>query len=291
MSFNAGKRLIEAIRKQLERIDYFCSAENISPNLAVHEMRKTFKRLRSLLLFYSDFQDEFPVEISTQIKYFGRSLTEMRESYVNLLIFDRITANNDLIPERKIKLIRDKLADQNKALIEKGFLGAESYLPFQNFSKLLEEKIDSVGLGIPAQHQFAGQIENSFKQSYLLYQYVSVQSDPEMLHELRKKLKQLYYQCDFIRFIHPRFFRPKTFQLNTLTEQLGEDHDLFVFLTKLEDYKTDFSEEEIEILENQVQHLREINRLKLFPKLKQFFVETPESFKLKTDEIFKISVN
>lgn len=46
MPHNAGKRLVEAIKKQLERIEYFSTAENVSPNLAVHEMRKSFKRLR-----------------------------------------------------------------------------------------------------------------------------------------------------------------------------------------------------------------------------------------------------
>ncbi len=44
MPHNAGKRLTEAISKQLERIGYFSSAAYVSPNLAVHEMRKIFKR-------------------------------------------------------------------------------------------------------------------------------------------------------------------------------------------------------------------------------------------------------
>lgn len=287
MPHTAGKRLVEAIRKQLERIDYFCSAENISPNVAVHELRKTFKRLRALLRFYVDFPVEFPVSFSTQIKFFGRSLTQMRESHVNILIFDRISGNNKLIPDRKVKLVREKLADKNRDLIEKGFLAAESYLPFVNFSKALEEQMETMGVDIPAQIQFASQLINSYEQSYNLFQYVSVQSDPEMLHELRKKMKQLYYQFDFIRYQHPRFFRPKTFQLNTITEQLGEDHDLFVFLNDLSDFKTEFSYEELEIMENQVQHLREINRIKLFPKLKHFFTDTPEVFMQKAETIFK----
>ena len=59
MPHTAGKRLIETIVKQLERVEYFSSAENISPNVAVHEIRKTFKRLRALLKFYSDFPEEF----------------------------------------------------------------------------------------------------------------------------------------------------------------------------------------------------------------------------------------
>jgi hypothetical protein len=52
-----------------------------------------------------------------------------------------------------------------------------------------------------------------------------------------------------------------------------------------------FSNKEFEIIENQVQYLREMNRLKLFPKLKQFFSEQPEVFNLKLREIFKVTVS
>jgi hypothetical protein len=163
MPHTAGKRLVEVIRKQLERIEYFSAAGNISPNVAVHEIRKTFKRLRALLRFYSGFPIEFPLDFNTQIKYFGRSLTTIRESYVNLLIFERITVKNDLISEKKIKAAREKLVEKNRGIIETGFLKAESYQTIQNFVKGLEEKIVSTGFEIPAQLQFATQLADSYQ--------------------------------------------------------------------------------------------------------------------------------
>lgn len=290
MPQNAGKRLVEAIGKQLERIEYFSSVENISPNLAVHELRKTFKRLRALMKFYSDFPVEFPPEYSTQIKYFGRSLTAMRESFVNLQLFEKVTAANSLIAERKIKNAREKLTDRNKEIIERGFFESEAYLPVQKFAGNLQLQMERVTISIPSVTQFIGQLELSYRQSYEIYSGLGTHPDSDAIHELRKKLKQLYYQFDFIRYVHPRFFRLKTYHLNNITEQLGEDHDLFVFMNDLCEIRYDFSDEELEILENQVQHLRELNRIKLFPRLKQFFSEQPEVFNLKVQEIFKVSV-
>jgi CHAD domain-containing protein len=214
----------------------------------------------------------------------------MRETYVNTQIFDRISASGNLVPERKIRAAREKLNEKNREVIEQGFLAVEGYLPIQKFVVSLVEQMERITLGIPSLQQFSVQIQESYNQSYAIYQFLTVQSDPELVHELRKKLKQLYYQSDFIRYIHPRFFRLKTYHLNNITEQLGEDHDLFVFLNELETGDYGLSNEELEIIENQIQHLREMNRLKLFPKLKQFFAETPEVFKLKTDTIFKIPV-
>lgn len=288
MPQNAGKRLVEAIGKQLERIEYFSSAENISPNLAVHELRKTFKRMRALLKFYNDFPVEFPPEFSTQIKYFGRSLSIMRETFVNLQLFEKVAATNTLIAERKIKNAKEKLTNRNKEIIERGFFESETYLPMQKFAGNLQLQMESVAISLPSVNQIIGQLEYSFRQSFDINLKLDPDSDAIIIHELRKKLKQLYYQFDFIRYVHPRFFRLKTYHLNNITEQLGEDHDLFVFLTDLIENRYDFNDEELEILENQILHHREINRIKLFPRMKQFFAESPEVFNHKLKIIFKV---
>ncbi len=288
MPQSAGKRLVEAIGKQLERIEYFSSAENISYNLSIHEVRKTFKRLRALLLFYIAFPDEFSPDYSLQIKYFGRALTRLRETFINIQIFERITAGNSMIHERKIRAAREKLIEENREVIEKGFIAAGGYLTIRNFVETLTVQMEDTGVPAPSQQQFVTQLEDSYMKSYQIYQNITIQSDPVMIHELRKKLKQLYYQFDFIRFAHPRFFRLKTYHLNNITEQLGEDHDMFVFFTCLLENQYDFTETELEILENQVQRLREINRKKLFPRLNQFFTDPPEVFNQKLSGIFKV---
>jgi len=291
MPHRAGKQLTEAISKQLERIEYFCTAENISSNLAVHEMRKTFKRMRALFRFYKAFPEEFSSDFNLQIKYFGKALTNMRESYVNLQLFERITAGNTMVPERKIRAARELFTEKNREVVEKGFFAAEGYDTIMKFTGTLSKQMVDVSFPVPSQLQFVAELENSYLQSYQIYQELTVFSNPEMIHELRKKLKQLYYQFDFIRYVHPRFFRLKTYHLNNITEQLGEDHDLFIFLTELQTGEYGFSNEEFEIIENQVQYLREMNRLKLFPKLKQFFTDTPEDFNMKLQGIFKLPVS
>ena len=70
---------------------------------------------------------------------------------------------------------------------------------------------------------------------------------------------------------------------------MGEDHDLFVFLNDLQIDNLGFEVSEIEIIGNQVEHLREINLLKLNPRLKQFFTDPPSFFTQKMEQFFKIS--
>ncbi|HSM48654.1 MAG TPA: CHAD domain-containing protein [Draconibacterium sp.] len=290
MPHRAGKQLTETIAKQLERVEYFCTAENISPNLAVHEMRKTFKRMRALLRFYNAFPEEFSPDFILQIKYFARALTHLRESFVNLQIFERITAGNTMLPERKIRAARELFAEKNREVVEKGFFAAEGCDTIMKFTGTLAAQLVDVSLPVPSQLQIAAELEDTYLKSHQIYQQITVFSNPEMIHELRKKMKQLYYQFDFIRFVHPRFFRLKTYHLNNITEQLGEDHDLHVFLVELKSGFLDFINIDLQILENQVHHHRELNLIKLNPRLKQFFKDLPEEFNLKMEKIFKVEV-
>jgi len=289
MPQNAGKKLVEAIKKQLERIEYFSSATNVSPNLVVHEMRKSFKRLRALLLFYDEYPEEFPPEFSIQIKNYGQSISIMRESFVNIQIFDRLAESNNLIVDKKIKTAKEKLLAKNKEIIDNSFFGSEGFTSMLAFLKELERQVIRMEIDRPSQLQLAKQLVVSYQKAFDCYQLIAIDSDGEEIHDLRKRLKRLWYQIDLIQYLHPRYFRVKSDQLNKITEQLGEDHDLFIFLNDLKLDNLGFDASEIEIIKNQVQHLRDINLLKLNPRLKQFFNDPPSFFTQKMEQFFKVS--
>ena len=283
-----GNRLVTAFQKQTEKIIYFCSAENISPNVSVHEFRKSFKRMRGLLHFYDSRPDEFILECRQKIKEFSSFLSPIRESFVNFQLFDRIIAGNQLVPERKIKAARDILIEKNREIIDGQFLSGRGCEEIHDFTQSINDKVKRFGSGRPIIVQLEEQVCISFQQSYDAFVAINTEFEPSELHELRKKLKRLWYQLDFLKFMHLRYFRMKSDQLNKITEQLGEDHDIAVFLREIQSADYDFKEEERLILINQVQHQQELIRLKLMPWLKQFFNEPPEIFNQKMKKIFKI---
>lgn len=284
-----GNRLITAFQKQTEKIIYFCSAENIPPSLSVHEFRKSFKRMRGLLHFYDDRPDDFVLDCRTKIKSFSKFLSPIRESFVNIQIFDRIIVGNQLVPEKKIKAAREILAEKNRKLIDNQFLAETGYVQINAFIQDINEQVSKFGIARPSLVQLEEQICISYQQSYVIYQQIVAGSEASQFHELRKKLKRLWYQLDFLKYMHPRYFRLKSDQLNKITEQLGEDRDLSVFLEEIKFVGFDFDDDERLILVNQVDHQRELNRLKLLPWLKQFFNEPPIVFNQKMKKIFKIN--
>lgn len=282
-------RLIQAITHQAGKISYFCTAENIPANLAVHELRKSFKRLRALLRFYIEIPETNIPQLRNDIRNFGKLLAPLRESSVNLDLFDKEVPGNKLLPERKIKNAREMLVQKNKSLLERGFRENNLNKTIESFFDEFETLIsDNPGNEQLTKIHFFREVGQTYLKSITVYQQLPLNPHPEEWHQLRKKLKQLWYQLDFIRFLHPRYFKLKTDQLNKITDQLGEDHDLHVFSEDLISQGYGFAEEELHILKNQVEHLRELNQIKLHPRLKQFFSAPPGEFNQKLERFFKL---
>ncbi|WP_372950140.1 CHAD domain-containing protein [Mariniphaga sp.] len=284
---NIGNRIIQAISHQAEKASYFCAAENISSNQKVHELRRGFKRLRALLRFFKEIPDSPAGQLNQDIRNFGKLLAPLRESAVNLDLFDKNISSNNHLPEKKIRIARELLVQKNKLLVERGFLENNLHNTIRTFFDGFDEILTKNNSEFPVRIQFFSEVSQSYLKSISIYQQLPANPHPEEWHELRKKLKRLWYQLDFIKFLHPRYFKLKTDQLNKITDQLGDDHDLHVFSENLIAESYGLDQEELRILTNQTEHLRELNQLKLQPRLKQFFTAPPEEFNQKLERFFK----
>lgn len=285
---NIGNRLVQAVSHQAEKAGYFCAAENISSNQKVHELRRGFKRLRALLRFFNEVPESPAIQLNEDIRNFGKLLAPLRESAVNVDLFEKEISNNNHLPEKKIKNARDLLVQKNKSLVERGFLENNLNNTIRTFFDGFENILTKNNSELPVKMHLFNEISQSYLKSITVYRQLPVNPHPEEWHELRKKLKRLWYQLDFIRFLHPRYFKLKTDQLNKITDQLGDDHDLHVFAEDLLAEGYGFDDEELRILTNQIEHLREINQLKLQLRLKQFFTAPPEEFDQKLERFFKL---
>jgi CHAD domain-containing protein len=284
---NIGNRLIQAISHQAEKASYFCTAENISSNQKVHELRRGFKRLRALLRFFKEIPESPANQLNKEIRNFGKLLAPLREAAVNLDLFDKEISTNNHLPEKKIKNARELLVQKNKSLVERGFLENNLHNTIRTFFDGFENILTTNNSELPLKNHMFNEVSQSYLKSINIYRQLPANPHPEEWHELRKKLKRLWYQLDFIKFLHPRYFKLKTDQLNKITDQLGDDHDLHVFAEDLLSEGYGFDGEELRILTNQTEHLRELNQLKLQPRLKQFFTAPPEEFDQKLERFFK----
>lgn len=285
MAHNIGNRLTKAITHQAGKVIYFCNADNISLNQKVHEFRRSFKRQRALLSFFRKINNSPLKPVKKEIRNLGRLLSLARESAVNIELFDKIVTPANMFSEKKLRVAREMFVEKNRTLLEQSFSEKKSAEYLVNYFEDFIIKLTKGDIVFPVKKQFVNEVVRSYSRSISAYNELSDKLHPEELHNLRKRMKHLGYQLDFIRFLNPRFLKQKNDQINKITEQLGDDHDLCVFREYLDSDDYGFEKEEIIIIENQIDHQRELNLLKLQTRLKQFFLYTPDEFFEKLETI------
>jgi hypothetical protein len=216
----------------------------------------------------------------------GKRLSPIRESFMNIQIFEKFASGNTIVQERKIKQAREIFQEKNRLLTE-NLAKEDEFKSIQKLVRGFEFRLNDKVSERPSVKHIYTELCNSYVTGFNLYNQPEPVTDGNQLHKLRKKLKRLWYQLEFARYMHLRYFRLKADQLNKITELLGDDHDLFVFLRELKSGDFDFKYDEIVTLGNFVEHQRELNRIKLNPRLKQLFNEYPEDFNQKMKKIFK----
>ena len=284
---STGDKVKKLIYKQTRKVIYFCEAGNISVNTSVHEIRKSIKRIRAWLAFFSYFPEDLPIEKAMiEIGEISRILTEARESYVNNSLFDKYFSNKQFLPERKVKQITDLLSEENQRQI-RFLINENNYL----------EKIKSTILTLEQTvKEFNGNISTEIVRKELVATYsgcfdLYLQNQesltPENLHKIRIRLNQLWHQFEAARPVQPKYFGAKTRQLNEITDTLGADHDNYVLsLCVGETHFRLLRKDERVTFENLIQHQHELMLSGIKIKLKQIFTEQPEDFIIRMSGYF-----
>src|SRR5690554_3123332 len=198
MRIDIGDRLIDTFFAQSDIVREICNSDGISDNEKVHELRRIFKRLRALLRLFNDVPEGLAVQQGYEIRNFGKILAPLRESAVNLSFFKKHAA--DLLPEDKYSFVIEYMSSKNKYLIQQVFLDnrlngtIEKY--FDDFKATYLKRKQN----LPVEQHVFREIAYTYKVCFTLYQIMPVKAHPEEWHELRKKLKRLGYQLDFILF-------------------------------------------------------------------------------------------
>lgn len=279
-------RLKQAVKKQAAKVDYFAYVENISPQIAVHEVRKAYKRIRALLKFIPSTGAGFPGDDAALIKAFGKELSGFREAGVQLQILDRIIVENPPVPEKKLRHIREKMAQKSAVLLEE-IAAKKLGRNIRAHMKEFEERLNQFNMELSNNH-FYDSHNRVYSESLLIYAEPALYENSERLHELRKKLKELYYQSGFLVVVNARFFKTKSNQLHYITEGLGNDHDYHIFLSEIGSDEYGLTYDELQIVENKVNHLRELNMRKCQLRLKKFFADSPDVFSQKLAAAFDV---
>ena len=272
------QELLTAIRFHLNQVIELCLEENVLPEIKVHEIRKSFKRLNALLkLFPAELQAEV-ILFRKPMRSIARQLTSGRESTVNLQLFERLLLETQGLDEPKNEMLKEKLTQAKE----------ESLLELIEKEKILDDILQLMNSGLKnllpvltetnyAVHIFDDILDTFFKSRHL-YKPLTFNYNAELYHELRKRMKTLWYQSELEAPGQTEVPGTILEQLHTITDQLGDDHDWYIFLSDLKQEKYGLSDEGFNRLKSEVQQIQDATLKMLNQNLSEFFRLSEEQY-------------
>lgn len=220
--FEEGCRRIA--REQIERAQSQL-AETSDPIVAVHETRKSLKRLRALLRLIRPAlgEDTYRAE-NAHVREIGRLLSSARDRHVMLETIAKLEAVSGAARKRLGQALRDVLnganGGQSPTVESSAVKQAQGRLEEadKRFTRLrlAGKGFEIVGPGLEASYRKA---RRAFRNAY-------VESTDEAFHEWRKGTQQHWRHMALLSRAWPACLAARVEGARRLSQTLGDDHDL-----------------------------------------------------------------
>ena len=271
LSQNVKQNVLRMIHEQYDQIIFFCNAQNVDPDKSVHEIRKSFKRLRAILrlirdaIGYSTYyrensfcRDESKLLSDLRdLKVFHEDLTILAEKYAS-------SANNQLIEQLQETIIAKKKQRYEEVIHGELFQKiADDVEAARGRASMFLFRFDGFRIMTPG-------IKRIYKKGRNELDVVRKNPNTENYHNLRKRVKYLMYFMQILKPIYPQYFKALEKDLDTASDKLGLDHNFaelvrFVekidksatttrakkeFIDWLEALRTELQQEALQLVEN-----------------------------------------
>lgn len=233
---NLGEGLKRISKEQLEKAIHNIDNADQIEHKVVHDVRKRFKKIRAVIrLIRDNLGNKLYQEENSFYRDLGRELSEIRDSVSAVNIAQKLKGKY----EGKINN-RETDALINELEIRKNELSLKFFNKEDSLGKVrseLEKRRDMIDQW-PKIDSFAD-IQSNFKRVYKRgYKAIDVAyQDPtiENFHELRKRVKYLWYHFRILRTMWPKVMNAWRKELDVMGDYLGDDHDLGVLLMDIKD--------------------------------------------------------
>ncbi|MBB3103078.1 CHAD domain-containing protein [Azomonas macrocytogenes] len=218
----AGERLLKAAQALEEG-----SAEG------VHGARKRLKETRALLRLVRKplGRRQFDRE-NRQLRDLGRHLSEQRDAAALLESWDGLAEHDRRrFGSATMKRVRDRLAER----VPQSSNAAQSHTELLETLQHARDDISRLSLKGKGFALFETGVHRTYQDGRRALKNVAHQPSDEILHEWRKRVKDHWYQTRLLQQASPELFKERASQLETLSDWLGDDHDLAVMQALLRD--------------------------------------------------------
>jgi CHAD domain-containing protein len=285
MSFELHQRthledeLTKIVRQQLRNTAHaLTTGEGRQFRSAVHESRKSVKKVRAVASFLEQAGAKLPRRDRKRLKSAARALSRVRDSNAIIETFDRVRRRHpQQFPEHTYGILRRGLVaarDRSEARAQRDGVVAEA-------AKRLDKTRKSAKKWTAPSIEWSGMIPivaASYRRSRNAMKRARVTGQSATLHRWRKEVKTLWYQ---LRLAKPLTtgVAPLIVDLNRLETELGDDHNLVVLGATLRGCRDLRSmRAEMRQIDRLAARMRQPLRRRAFVLGRRLHVRKPEAF-------------
>jgi CHAD domain-containing protein len=212
---------------------------------AVHEARKSFKRLRTTVrLARDELGDEVYRRENGAFRDAGRWLAGARDSQVLLDTLAAVSERHpDEAPPARFRRFRRTLAAQHASAqrrLKDGAARAEVVSELREArARVPDWPLEREGLGT-----LAPGLRRIYRRGRRAYRTVRREPSSENLHELRKRAKDLWYAAQILRPASPKRMKRLAREAHLLSDLIGEEHDLAILAERAGERHERFDDED-----------------------------------------------
>jgi excisionase family DNA binding protein len=196
---------------------------------AVHEARKSFKRIRAALRLV---RDETGAQWYRRENAFyrdaSRLLAPVRDSTVLVLALDSVAeAYADIVPPRAFAAIRRKLEERHEAIVrelldEQDVMATVAGLMQEGRQRIVDMPISEADFSL-----FDDGLGRVYRRGRLaMAEALADPGDPDKFHEWRKQVKYLWHHLEILQPTWPLMLLDTASELHIASDFLGDAHDL-----------------------------------------------------------------
>lgn len=274
------KRLIrEQIDKAIYQLTETISEDSVE---AVHGARKHFKKARSVLRLVRKTIDESVYQRENGcLRQTGRLLAPVRDAQARLESFDALmehyAAAIDINLFQELRLVLEQYQQQMEAqVLGKDNLVASVIPQLQEMRSQLEEwHLQDSGW-----EALGPSFKRIYRQGRERFAVAYEQQDAQSFHHWRKRVKDLMYDLRMLKPLWPKLLDTLEDEVHTLSNWLGDDHDLSELQGFLQVHRLNGVVDEplLKVLMPLIEHRQDHLRQQARPLGERIYAEKPKRF-------------
>jgi CHAD domain-containing protein len=222
---------------------------------AIHDARKRLKKARAALRLVRDSLGGSEYRRENQsLRDAARPLSQVRDADVLIATLDGLVRRPTPAQRRIFRTMRQRFTAERRAL--------QRQLHDDNALQAVREQLRDVRQRAGHWRSRGGWsivgrgLERVYRAGRESYVAARREASNENLHECRKQTKYLWHQFQLLEPVRPGRMRRLQDQAHTLSDRLGDDHDLAVLRDKLEAARAALPDGAVSRIEPLLQHRR-----------------------------------